>query len=297
VLWTASDIVGGGKTTFDSTNRSYAGTKSIKVDNSPVNDVFQLAKGSDINCAGYVSLSMWINVDKDWKAGDSISLYGWDNGTGLQVGTAVLLQNYFSWNVYDTWHQILIPLTDFGDLSASTTLDAFRIKIISAERKSPKFYLDVIQLEQTGTPIKFSLTPNLGTWLHVHSYTISFADAYDSTLGDASVAKIPYDSFLGVTLSAGITYRRVVNGETIFNVSVVDLLDFLQLPGTSVTGVGGDGTNTWVTIEAVHTEPLVLKAEDDDEVSFLVGDDMSGLLRLRISAGCRVENRNGNIVY
>ena len=43
-LWTATDIVGGGKTTFNSTDQAYAGTHSIKVDNSPVNDVFQLIK-------------------------------------------------------------------------------------------------------------------------------------------------------------------------------------------------------------------------------------------------------------
>jgi hypothetical protein len=294
-LWTASDIVGGGKTTFNSSDRSYEDDQSIKVDNSPVNDVFQLAKGSDVNCSNYVSLTMWINVDKDWKNGDSISIYGWDTDTNTQVGTTAYLQDYFSWNTFDTWHQILIPLTDFGDLYASTILDAFRIRIIAAEAKSPKFYLDTIQLEQTGTPIKFSIQPNLGTWLHIYSYTISFADAYDSTLGNASMPKIPYDSFLDVSLTSGIIYRRVISNKTIFSVNILNLLDFLQLPNTSITGSGSDGTNTWVTLEAVHTEPLLLKGEDEDEISFLVTDNLSGLLRLRISAGCKLEYRNGSL--
>jgi len=58
-----------------------------------------------------------------------------------------------------------------------------------------------------------------------------------------------------------------------------------------MTGYGSDGTNTWVTIRANHWEPLLLKAENEDSLSFLVNDDLSGLLHFRISAACRKEIR------
>ena len=170
--WTASDIVGGGKTTFNSTDQDHTDDGgdafSIKVDNAPVGDIYQLAKGSDLDCTGYAAISMWCYVDKDWKANDVVELYGWDTGTGLQVGDSVDLSDYFTFDDYDTWHKIVIPLSAMGDLVLSTTLDALRIKQTAAEGKAPKYYLDDIQFEQTGTPATFTIEPDKGTWLHVN---------------------------------------------------------------------------------------------------------------------------------
>ena len=291
-LWTATDIVGGGKTTFNSTDQAYAGTHSIKVDNSPVDDVFQLDKGSDLDCTGYVSLTMWIYVDKDWKAGDVIEIYGWDTGTGLQIGDAVDLSDYFTYDSYDVWHKVTIPLTDMGDLSGSTTLDALRVRIVGAEGKSAKFYLDTIQFEETGTPIKFCLKPDKGTWLHVNSFQILMADAFTGTVSDGTMPGIPYNSILGVSkLATGITYRRVTNGVILSSANIQQFLDFMAFSNAQITGSGSDGTNTWVTVNMQFTEPVILKAEDEDEMSLTVNDDLSGLLVLRVGAGSKIETR------
>ncbi len=293
VLWTASDIVGGGKTTFDSTDQNHtaAGTKSIKVDNSPVNDIFQIAKGSDIDLTGYVSLSMWVYVDKDWKGNDSVSVYGWDTDTATPLGNEVYLEDYFAYDTYDVWQKILIPLTDMS-LESLTTLDAIRFKQEAKEgAKAPKYYLDDIQFEQTGTPIEFTLKPDKQTWLIVDEFTISVADAFAGTLLNGTMPAIPYDAFLGVSLTVGITYQRTQGGDVQFSQQVINLLDFMQLAGTEVVGTGSDGTNTWMTMRARHIEPIVLKAETLDKLKFTVNDDMSGLLRFRISAGCKVEDR------
>jgi len=294
VLWTASDIVGGGKTTFNSTDRNHtaAGTKSIKVDNSPVNDVFQLARGSDLDCSGYVSISMWINVDKDWKVRDDIEIYGWDNGTNQQVGDAVGLQNYFDYSSYDTWHKLTIPLTDMGALSFSATLDALRFRIADKEGKSPKFYIDDIQFEETGASIPFTLKAEKGTWLHVEEFTISMADAYTGVVSDGTMPSLPYDTFLGATLVAGVNYTRIQNKETKFSQTIKNLIEFIQLAGVEISGYGSDGTNTWLTLRVKHIEPIVLKAEDDDILSFTIADDLTTLLHLRISAGCKIEVKN-----
>ena len=301
VYWTATDIVGGGKTTFNSPDQNHTalGALSVKVDNSPINDVFQFDKGSDLDCTAYASLTIWIYVDKDWVVGDSISIYGWDTGTGTQVGTAVLLEDYFNFLSYDNWQKISIPLTDFGDLSSSTTLDALRI----AQRarrgaKAPKYYLDDIQFEEIGTPIKFTLKPELGTWLHVNSFQILIADAYSGIVTvagateNATTPNIPYDSLLGVPkLGIGIAYRRTTAGEVISSASIQQFLDFMGFSNAIVTGSGSDGTNTWVSVNMQFTEPVILKDEDDDEMSLTVNDDLSGLLVLRVGAGSKVEKR------
>ena len=58
-----------------------------------------------------------------------------------------------------------------------------------------------------------------------------------------------------------------------------------------VTGNGSDGTNTWVTVNIRFTEPIILKDSDDDEMSLTINDDLSGLLVLKVGAGCKVEER------
>ena len=292
-LWTATDIVGGGKSTFDSTDQNHtaAGAKSVKVDNAPVNDVFQFDKGSDLDCTAFVGLTMWIYVDKDWKAGDSIEVYGWDTDLNSQIGNAVGLESYFDWSTFDEWHKVSIPLTDFGALAASTALDALRVKQSAAEGKAPKYYLDDIQFEETGAEVKFVVKADKGTWLHVDEFAVSMADEIPGTLADATMGYLPYNRFLGVTLIVGMNYKRVQNGKILFTQTTQTLMDFMQLPGTSIAGSGSDGTNTWITLRSQHLEPLLLKSEDDDELSFTVLDDLSGLLHLRISAGGRVEKR------
>ena len=72
---------------------------------------------------------------------------------------------------------------------------------------------------------------------------------------------------------------------------VKTLMDLLQQPNTKIISNGFDGTDTFITLEVRNAEPLLLKPEDEDELSFTVSDDLSGLLHLRIAAGCRLERR------
>ena len=292
ILWTASSIVGGIKFTFDSTDQNHtaAGSQSIKSNNSPVNDVFQIAKGSDIDMNNYVSLTMWIYVDQDWAIGDDIQIYGWDTGTNTIVGDPVSLQDYFSWFSFGSWHKVTIPLTDMGNVAVSTILDSFRVSIVAKDVKSPIFYIDDIQLEQTGVPVEFSVKPEVGTWLHVTDYTIVASDALASTLADGTMPNLSYDKLLGETLVSGINYRRIQGNEVRFNIIINNLLNILEIPNAFIES-GSDGTNTWVMIKIKHPEPILLKPEDEDRLSLTISENLTGLLQLRVSFGGRKEYR------
>jgi len=234
---------------------------------------------------------MWVYVDKDWKENDSIEISGYDTGTGFQIGDAVALENYFQYGDYDTWHKITIPLTDMGALATSTTLDALRVKQSSTEGKGPKYYLDDIQFEETGTPVAFTLKPDKGTWLYIEEFTFSFADTLASTLLNAGLPNLAYNKLLGETLLSGITYQREQDGKIVFTRTIKSILDLLQLPHTEITAQGSDGTNSFVTIRAEHNYPIILKSEHKDVLSWTISEDLSGLLQFRISAGCRMEQR------
>jgi len=292
-LWTATSIQGT-KFTFDSTDRSNDGTKSIKIDNPDVDDTLQLDKGSDLDCTGYVSLSMYINVDKDWNIDTNIEIYGYDTGLGQIVGTAVSLQDYFVWNDFDVWQKIVIPLTDFGELSESTTLDALRIKIVATNGKAPKFYLDTIQFEQTGTPVSFIVQPPQGLWYHIKSFQILMADAHTGIVENGTMPNIPYNKFLtGSALVAGLNYQRISEGIIEASFNIKKFIDFMILSNATITGYGSDGTNSWVSVNVRFTEPVILKSESYDKMSLTIAEDLTDLLFLRVGAGCKEEERRG----
>ncbi len=287
VYWTGSEPVGA-KATFNSGDRANSGSNSVKWDNPAVNDIIQFDRGSDLTVSGYVSLTMYVNVDKDWTAGDSVSIFGWDTGTTSVVGNTVLLEDYINEFDFDTWQKATIPLTAMG--LTSGTIDALRMELVGSAGKAPKLYLDDIQFEETGTPVEFTLEPSIGTWLHVQNLTISVADAYDSTVANGTMPGIPYDALLGTTLASGIGYTRTQDGETLFSATITQFIALAQFPGFS-TQSGSDGTNTWMSINVPINEPFLLKPEQGDKLSFTINDDMSGLLWFRVTAGCKEETR------
>lgn len=279
VYWTASSITGT-KFTFNSTDRAHSGTRSIKVDNPALNDVFQVAKGSDINLNNYASMTLWINVDKDWDASDSVEMYAFDTAGGTEIGDRVPLENYFSFNVFDTWHLLSIPLTDFGAAATSTIVDAFRVQQTARSGKAGKWYLDDWAVQETGTPVEYFCRPNKGKKLILNAIQLTFAKAITGTLADATMPAIAYDSFLGATLTAGLTYKRANTIETFAAATVNDPMDIIQIPGASYIS-GSDGTNTWVSYTSTFGEPLVLDSNIGDYISYTISEDLSGFLFLR----------------
>jgi hypothetical protein len=287
VLWTGSNIVS--TVDFNSATRPYLGTYSINFSTwANSGDICQITKGSSQDLTSYSAITMWINVDSNWIT-DSVSFYGWDTGTGLIVGNDIKLEDYANINVYNVWHAITIPLSDMG--LTDQTIDSFRFQYVQRVGSPVNFFIDELIIQETGAPIKFTIKPNLGTWLHVYDYTFTFVDAYTGILADATMPLLSYDKILNETLATGLSYNRIQGGDTKFTQTVKALMDIMEFPGTYITGTGSDGTNGWITIRSIHTDPFILKSEDDDSLSFSVNDDMSGLIRVRISAGCKIEKR------
>jgi hypothetical protein len=293
VLWTASEITGDWDIDSDDQNHTPLGSKSIKSENEPINSTLQILNTSDFDLTNFNFLIVWIYVDKDWKANDNIEIYGWDSGTGATVGDSVALEDYFSWNVFDVWQKISIPLEDM--VLTGKTIDALRVKIVDKEGKSPKFYMDDIAFEglsSTAGSGEFLVEPDIGTWLYVYTVKFFIADDYDSTLEDASVPNFAYDKILGISaLSNGLLFRRFKDGKVNFAGTMKQLSDLLQFPGSEIDGYGGNTTSSWISVKFSITEPFILKSENQDHLSMVISDDLSELSMLRVSVGCKVEQR------
>jgi len=281
-LWTASSVLGT-KFTFNSTDRFKEGAQSVKTDNPAAGDIMQFTHpSSTIDLSNYVALSMFINVDKDWVVGDSIEIYGWDTGGAVEVGNRVKIEDYLNFSQFDQWHGVTISLSDMG--LTESTIDAFRIQIITKSGKSPKWYLDVFQVEQAGGNTEFDLHPPHGTEYSISDIRLTMIDAYDATLLNSSMPNLSYDQFLGVSkLNNGINIRVQKDNEIQFAANATCIADFLRA-GADLTNMICDGTNTSVTIVEAFTAPLKLDYRKGDKITVTISDDLSGLVSLFFGA-------------
>ncbi len=297
VAWTMSEPIGG-KWTANSTDRPYSTAKSLKCDNPNEGDVMQvinnLGPGNDIILTGnYVAISMWTNVDKDWKGGDSFSVYAYLNGS--MVGNKVYLEDYFDFDNYDIYQFINIPLADMGIDTLS--IDAFRIENEAREGgKSPKFYIDDWELQAVGAPIDFTIEPDSNTWFHIKGFQTTFVDVVTADNADSTMHQLSYDKILAITPITGYIYKQYTEGNSdpIFEVRITNLMDLLSLPFSKITNTISNGTNTLITISNIYPDNIdfVLKYENLDKIVYTVEDKFDDFLYFRISCLGFVEQRD-----
>lgn len=275
VKWTGSNVVGA-KADFDNSTVFNSGSVSVEIDNPALNDIWQFAKGSDLVVTGYTALTMFVYVDKDWSNGDSVELTAYDTGGAAVVGSSVLLENYIDEFTFDVWQKVTIPFTDLG-LSV-TNFDAIRMELVGKNGgKAPKFYIDDFQVEQTGTPVEFVITPNPETVFFVTEILFFFKDAVATTLADNSMAGLDYTSILGATgLTSGFTLRRTSGGIVDFAIGVTTLGDLLDF-GSEILNVVSLNTKTHLGVVNKFTRPIIIDSQSKDTASITITDDFTNL--------------------
>jgi hypothetical protein len=282
-LYTAAALTG--TWTFNSTAQAHAGTNSIDATATTNNDEAQLVKGANVTLANFVSFSGWIYLTGfDTRGTKHIQLYGWDTGTGLQVGNTINIDNYIDTTTFGSWQQFTIPFADFA--FGSPTLDAVRFKTIDVgPGPPPNYYLDDLQWEQTGGSIIYAIEPDNSDVWEVNNIHFNFADALASTLTDGTMPNIPYNTLLGVSaLSNGIVIRRTQDGEVTFNANIKHFMDLITLPSEKTILSGSDGTNTWLRVEIKFPTPFTLDGKHGDKLEIILSDDLSGLLFMRVTS-------------
>lgn len=290
VYWTATAI--SGTWTFNSAAQAHTGTKSIDGTATVNNSIAQIAKGANQDLTDYVAITGWIYLSLwDDRGTKEIQVYGWDTGTATMIGITVNLKDYINIGLTDAWQKFAISLKDMN--LVGQTIDAIRIQTIDVGLGvPPDYYLDDIQIEDDIAPEEFKIEPDDRKWLYVNNYSIFLVDAYAGTLADATMPYLSYDKLLGLaSLTSGILYQRVINGDIPLAFPFRNLGDILMFPGSSIDSYGSDGTNTFLKIMVNLYEPILLKQENADKISFIVSDNLSGLLKLVISANCKEENR------
>ena len=276
-LWTAQDVVGT-KLTAGSADRANTGSTSTKVDNPAANDIWEFDKGSNQDLTSYVSLTMAINVDKDWT-GDDIELYCWDGSA--EVGVRVKLQDYIPQSTFDVWHNAIIPLTDLDVVGE--TIQSIRMQLISKTGgKAPKFYMDDVQFEESGAAILFeAVSPVSDARYHATSLVIVFEDAIDISLVNNSATGLTASQILGVTPPIGMLLKHTSMAMTKLNKTIGTLGDMLE-HGFEIKSVICDGTTTHLVMELKFSVPIIITPPSaGNNFSIEVRDDLTGLSKCR----------------
>jgi len=271
VEWTGSEPVGT-KVTFNSIDRAFAGTRSVKIDNPQASDIWQFAKGSNLTIANYTAITLKVNIDKDWDSGDSVSIYGYDTGGAIQVGTKVFIEDYVDTTSFDVWQSITIPFTDMG---LSGTIDAFRMEQEARSGKAAKWYMDSFQVEETGEPICFIFDPNGDQIFHITRIGV-----FAAVNGVSEAALQAYDKFYSLpSLANGVGVTLQSNGSVVLSNSERNLFAQIVQPQITVN-TGGDGTNRWIKV--FNDIEFDLDGRKKDFLEYRVQDDLSGLAQFSV---------------
>ncbi|MBV1929745.1 MAG: hypothetical protein KUG81_09580 [Gammaproteobacteria bacterium] len=269
VLWTGSQVVGT-KVTFDSIDRPQAGTKSVKINNPDILDIWAFTRASTIDLTNYTALTFGINIDKDWTGGDSVSICAWDSGLGQMVGNAVNIEDYITETLFDVWQEVVIPLTALG--IEAETIDQFRMEQLTKDGKAAVFYIDTMQIEETGG-VTFDVEPDVGKDFYISNVRMVFVN---------NVTGAPaheHGDLLGVTLLNGITINRTSAGIERVGRNNLSLLD-LYSSGFSKISLDEGATDSILVMEISFDIPVVLRSEDTDIISFGINDNLSTLIHM-----------------
>jgi len=292
-LWTPSTLQGNaGDFIEESTDQANSGTNSLDATPSENNDQLLLTRSSTITFADYTAITGFVY------------LTGWDSPNqniglrfrlaGTDIGTELNLSTYIDETVFNTWIKFAIPLTDFG--LSGTTLDEFVIKTIdTGSGDPPNYYLDDIQLEQTGDPLTYTIQPPTGEVADVFGFRFIIVDNFDAiqtvagATENATLPSLSYNKFGNLTeLANGLIARRIINEIVEFNATLKNNFDILALPTTRIELGISDGTNTMVIFDLTFSTPIRLDSSRNDRFELIVSDDLSAMTQFQIRAKARL---------
>jgi|TARA_Y100000310_G_scaffold210338_1_gene210940 hypothetical protein len=286
VYWTAS-IVANNPNDFEleSTNQAHSPTRSLSAIGSENNDIVQFDKGSYVTHGDYVAVSGWVYLTGYGNVNNKgINIFMYDTNTTSTIGTEINIGDFITTSSFNVWQKFIIS---FSTLGISADFDAVRIRTVdTGGGPPPNYYIDDLQLEESGTLLEYSVQPDSGEIWKVHSSQMTIVDNYSGVVPDGTMQGIPYDGLLSLpTLINGLTIQRTQNDVINLSITINDFIDLMTFPTEKKVVSGSDGTKTWVTITLNFHEPLYLVGDRHDTFVVHVADDLSGLTLLRMSIG------------
>lgn len=215
---------------------------------------------------------------------------------GALIGNAAIIDDFIDTGDFGL-QKFSIPMAELG-LTTELT-NGIRIRVIRLGGSKPAFTLDDIRLEISGMPLVYDITVDNNEKFHITELVFAYADAVDSTLivdestntlaPKATMPALSFNSILGVAaLPVGFTIIRRKSGITLFTATIKTLGQHISA-GAIPDVPWYDGTNTFLILRVLFTDPLILTGDTDDTLTITINDNMSGLLQFTASARGSIE--------
>jgi hypothetical protein len=272
--WTGAGV--SGTWNFADTTAPQAGTNHVSITNADNLDTATFNDGTEIDMSGYTAITGQVRLVSFTDTVHSITIQFLNNG--VNIGNSVLLDDYIDEALIGSYQSFVIPKADLG--LESVTVDQMNIVINRTGGVKPTIYFDKMQIEQTGSPAKFSFVARKGTKFHAAQIVFSVADT--GTGGTAYA----YNQLGGLSsLTNGLVITIKQGGTTAFTANLKNNGDFIAA-GAVIGNKIDDGTDTFytLTVDFTETTEVVLGEDALDEMSIEVSDNLSGLLTFRAFA-------------
>jgi len=278
----------------DDTEHVHNGTYSLTCTNGGGNnDECQFEAVGYSSMSDYSALQGWIYIT-DWDSDNqNIRVQAYDTGESTYRGNYVDIGDYINETIFNIWHKFIIPLSDL-EIESATDVNALRFKVIDIGPGSPPdvWIDDVYITASPSSALEYKIEPDKETWLYVNGLRVTYVDAYDASLANASVGNLSYDKILGATLPNGWLFQRIQDKEITASWVINNLADTLSAANNDITNIYSDGTNTIMTTDFKYIEPEVLKSENEDKLKIIIRDDMSQFISMKASIIGYTEDRS-----
>jgi len=269
---------------FNSTDQNHtpSGQYSINAAGTSNGDTMQLDNGACSTCS---AMTGWIFL-RSWSASasNSIKVFSWDTVGDVQAGNAVSLESYIDTGELGQWQKYAIPFDDFGITGAETDAWRWRTEHTGGAPNAPNYYLDDIQLEESGGGLEFSTIFAQPPNSIYYADTLKISTVYSGNPHEQD----PRDYYNIVDgLLNGLTNVIQSGGVITSSVTFHDILSNAKLgesqwvPYTynDTTGIG------WADIFVRFVAPVVLDSRLGDYSKIIINDDLTSILQHHIYIG------------
>jgi len=257
----------------------FSDSGKVTVSHGPNNSQALFQDAGTIDTSNYSALTGKVDLDNYTPSTQDI-LFQFKNG-GSVLGDPVSMNAFIDTGNFGE-QSFAIPLSSFN--LAGATVNQFTMTVQRSAGHNPHISFDDFQLEETGEQLKFTINVLGSEVFCVEQINLVFVDnitgitSVSGSSENATVPNLSYDKILGVDgLSNGIVFTRRQNERDIINLNLKNLADFLGF--AVITDHISDGVNTLVTLSVMLDTPIILDGKTNDELSWTINDDLSGLIR------------------
>ena len=167
--WTGA--AGQGSWDFADTTDPQADSAHVSITLASNNDIATFNDGGEIDMSNYSAITGQVQL-VSYNANHDIIFQAQNNGSN--VGISIILDDYIDTGVVGSYQSFVIPKADMS--LEGETIDELDIIISKGSGARPTIYFDSIQIEETGAPATFRVTPTPGKKLHMSKLIVTIAD-------------------------------------------------------------------------------------------------------------------------